>query len=169
MRRFATLASCAALGLAVAACSSERSGEFTTEDGDQGEYTVSDDGDEANISITTDEGTATMRTGSNVPVDLPLGFTVYPGAEVVSNTVISHGEGEGTMIVFTTDDSPEQVTEFYRGQAEAAEIEVKISLSVNDGAMIGGEGEGGRTFSVNTSIGDDGTTGQLMVGDRLGE
>jgi hypothetical protein len=161
-----TFSAMAVLGLS--ACSSERSGEFTTEEGDTGSYSVDPDSGETNMTITTDEGTTTLRSGSDVPIDLPLGFSVYPGAEVTSNAVVDHNGGEGSMVIFDTSDSPDDVVSFYREQAEAAGIEIKVDLTINDGRMLGGEGSDGEVFTINVSANEQGANGQLMVGDKLG-
>ena len=83
-----TLAILTPFALTLAACSSETSGTFEGEDGETGEYTIDSSTGEATATITTEEGTATLRSGASVPVELPAGFTTYPGAEVVSNTVV---------------------------------------------------------------------------------
>lgn len=150
--------------LALAACSSEKSGTFETDDGDKGEYTV--DGDEGGVkaSITTEDGTATMQSGENVKADLPAGFTVYPGAKVVSATNVDGGGSKGSLVMMETGDSPDKVTDFYRKQAEAAGIKIEMEMSINGGKMIGGKGEGGKMFTLNTTD-NDGTTGiQLTAG-----
>ncbi len=161
-----TFSAMAVLGLS--GCSSERSGEFTTEEGDTGSYSVDPDRGETNMTITTDEGTTTLRSGSDVPIDLPLGFSVYPGAAVTSNSVVDHNGGEGSMVIFDTSDSPDEVVAFYREQAEAAGIEIKVDLTINDGRMLGGEGSDGEVFTINVSANEQGANGQLMVGDKLG-
>ncbi len=156
----------AALGLS--ACSSERSGEFTNDEGETGSYSVDPDSGETNMTITSDEGTTTLRSGSDVPVNLPLGFSVYPGAIVTNNAVVDHNGGEGSMVIFETSGSPDEVIAFYREQAETAGIEIKVDLTINDGGMLGGEGSDGEVFTINVSANEEGSNGQLMVGDKLG-
>ena len=108
------LVSLASLSLALAACSSETSGTFEGEDGETGEYTIDRATGEATATIETEDGTATLRSGSDVPVELPAGFTVYPGAEVITNTVVSQGAGSGMLVTMQSDDSPEAVAGFYK-------------------------------------------------------
>ncbi|WP_284126023.1 hypothetical protein [Parerythrobacter aestuarii] len=161
--RIATIAT-ASLALALAACGSENSGTFETEDGEQGEYTVDSDGDGMNATITTEEGTATMRSGENVKADLPDGYTIYPGAKVVSVTNVDGTGHKGSLVMMESADSPDKIASFYKKQAEAAGIKIEMEMTINGGKMLAGKGEGDRIFSINTTN-NDGTTGiQLTVG-----
>ncbi|MEM9501732.1 MAG: hypothetical protein AAF941_07790 [Pseudomonadota bacterium] len=156
------------LTLALAGCGSEQSGEFTTEDGETGEYTIDSETGETSATITTPDGEAVLRSGANVPVDLPGGFTVYPGAKVVTNTEVTHDGGKGSMLMLETDASPDEVVAHYRKQAEAADVEIQLEMSMNGGQMIGGEGPDGTTFTLNASAGDEGKTeAQLILGQGL--
>ena len=163
MRRFALMAGLAML----AACSSEKSTTFETEDGEATATVDSDDGT-TTASITTDEGTVHMRSGANVAVDLPMGFSAYPRAKVVSNTVIDKGDGKGTLVLMETGDSLDDVTSYYRSQAETAGIKIELQLSTDEGRMLAGSsGDEAKSFSLNASRADDKTTITLMVGDKL--
>lgn len=150
--------------IALAACSSEKSGTFETEGGEKGEYTVNSDDGGMNATITTKDGTATMQSGENVKASLPDGFTVYPGATVVTATNVDAGGTKGSLVMMETGDSPEKVAAFYRKQAEAAGIKIEMEMTVNGGKMIGGKGEGGRMFSLNTTTNDGKTGIQLTAG-----
>ncbi len=153
--------------LILTACGSESSGEFATEGGETGEYTIDRSSGEASMTVDTPEGEVSMRTGADVPIDLPAGFSLIGGAKVLSNTVVDQAEGKGSLITFTTDKSPEEIAEFYRAEAEAAGIEIQIETSINDGRMLGGEGATGTTFSITAYPTEDGTTGQLVIGEKL--
>ena len=156
--------------LALAACGSETSGEFTTDEGETGEYVIDNDTGDTSASIMTDEGLVTMKSGSTAQVsELPGGFTVYPGATIVSNTVVERGDGAGAMIIFETSDSPEQIAAHYRAEAEAADVPVEADASINGGVFVTGQGANGIVFSISAGRdaeetgADDVTTGQLMV------
>lgn len=167
MKNLATTSILAA-SLALTACGSETSGEFTTGDGETGEYTIDNDGGESSMTVTTPEGDISMRSGSNVPLDLPAGFSLIDGASVVSNTLINQGETKAALVTFNTDKSPEEIFDFYRTEAEAAGITIQIETKINEGGMIGGENETtGLTMSVTAYPGDEGTTGQLTIGEEL--
>lgn len=166
--RVGVLAGGAALTLA--ACSSETSGEFTTEDGETAEYTIDKDSGETSMTIKSEDGTATMRSGVDVPVDLPAGFSLYPGAKVLTNTVVSQPDGKGTMVMFETGDAADKVIAHFRKQAEEAGFSIQIDANMNGSLMIGGEREGdGSTLSVTANPNEgDATTGQLIIGSKTG-
>ncbi len=164
---FAVLASGA---LALSACGSETEGTFTTEDGETGEYTIDQDSGEASMTVSTPDGDVTMRSGNEVPIDLPGGFSLISGAEVLSNTVVSQADSTGSLVTFKSDKAPQEIADFYREEAARAGVEIQIETSINGGRMIGGEhDESGLTFSVTAYPDDDGNTiGQLTIGEDPG-
>ena len=157
--------------LALAACGSERTVDFETEDGGDGSYTVDTTTGEASGTITTDDGTVSFRSGADAPVDLPGDFTVYPGANVVSNTSVDRaaagGGGQGTMLILQTDDPAGDVIAHYRRQAEAEGVEIQMEMTTAQGKMIAGESPDGMTFSVNANEADGKTTAQLTVAEGM--
>lgn len=169
--RISILVGVSTLALSLAACGSENSGEYTTEDGENVEYSVDRDSGETSVTVDTPDGEVSMRSGAEVPVDLPAGFSLIGGAKVISNTVFSQAGGKGALVTFTTDKSPQEIVDFYRAEAEAAGIAIQIESSINGGKMLGGENESnGTTFSVTAYPSDDDgvTTGQLTIGNDLG-
>lgn len=154
--------------LMLAACGSETSGEFTTEDGGNAEYTIDQDSGETSMTITGEDGTATLRSGADVPVDLPDGFSLFPGAKVITNTVVSQPDGKGTMVMFETEATADEVMAHFRQQAEDSGFEIQIDANMNGSLMIGGERKAdGSTMSV-TATGGDTTTGQIIIGSKAG-
>lgn len=136
-------------------------------------YSVDEKTGETTATVTTDDGgTLSVRSGENVPVKLPKGFKVYPGAKVVSNTTVAHDGGNGALIIMESADSPKDMADYYRAQAESAGIDIKLQLSTDNGQMIAGEGKGGVTFSFNANSDDDAdgakTSAQLMIGTKPG-
>jgi hypothetical protein len=152
----------AALATGLGACGD--SGTFTTDEGETGEYSIDGATGETTISVDTEDGTASVRSGADVPVELPEGFSIYPGAEVVSNIVFDQGGNGGAMVTMESSATPKEIADYYRKQAEAAGVEIQIDATVNGGAMVGGEGPGGMTFSINASPQGDKTSAQLAVG-----
>lgn len=166
MRRMA-LAIAGGAALSLAACGSETSGEFTTEDGEKAEYTIDQDSGETSMTIEGKDGTATMRSGADVPVSLPAGFSLYPGSRVVTNTVVNQPDGQGTMVMFETDAVADKVIAHFREQAKAAGFDIQLEMNTNGSHMIGGESTEGSTLSVTASPGgESGTTGQLIIGTK---
>ena len=166
--RISTLAISACAALALAACGSDTEGTFTTEDGETGAYAIDNDGDEASLTLSTPEGDVTMRTGVNVLIDLPAGFSMISGADVMSNTTFDQADTKGALVTFKSSKSPQEIADFYREQAESAGVSIQIETSMNGGKMIGGENEdNGTTFSVSAFPDDDGVvTGQLTISEQ---
>jgi len=162
-----TLALITPIALALAACGSETSGTIEGEDGETGEYTIDRATGEASATIETAEGTTTLRSGSDVPVDLPAGFSLYPGANVLSNTVVKQGDGSGNLVTLTSDDSPEKVAAFYKAQAEEAGLEIQMEMVTDGARLMGGESPDGTTFSIMANPEGEGTLAQLTVGVGL--
>ena len=163
-----------ALGAAalLAACGSETSGGFTTEGGESAEYTIDKKSGETRMTVDGPDGPATLRSGAEVPLSLPEGFSLYPGAKVVTNTLVKKPDGTGVMVMFETPDAPDKVIAHYRREAEAAGIAISVAMTTDRTVMIGGEDKGGRlTFSANANAGaDDGepTSVQLIIGSKTG-
>jgi hypothetical protein len=158
----------AASALLLAACGSENSGEFTTADGENAEYTIDKDSGETSMTIDGPDGTATLRSGAEVPVSLPDGFSLYPGSKVVTNTVVNQPDGQGTMVMFEATAPADKVVAHYRDQAKAAGFDIQLEMNTNGTMMIGGERKGdGSTLSVTATTGDT-TTGQIIIGTKKG-
>ena len=162
-----TLLACTA-ALALAACGGERTTEFETDQG-EGSYTVDGSTGQASGSIETEDGTVEFRSGPGTAVDLPAGFTVYPGARVVTNTAVGRGDGKGAMVVMQSDDAPDRMVSFYRKQAEAAGVSIEMELKTAQGTMIGGKSDDGTSFSLNANSQDGKTNAQLTVSSGLQE
>ncbi len=161
------LAIAGAAALLLAGCGSEQSGSVEGDDGTVAHYTIDESSGEVSATIDTVDGTATMRSGADVPVELPRGFSVYPGAEVLTNTVFKQADANGALLTMETEDSPEEMVAFYREQAEDAGVEIAMNISTETMQMIGGDTQDGATFSFTATRKGDKTTGQLMVGEAF--
>lgn len=168
MRQAAILITGAA-ALMLAACGSETSGEFKTEDGKNAEYTIDKQTGETSMTIEGKDGAATLRSGANVPVTLPDGFTLFPGSKVVTNTLVDQPDGKGTLVTFEADAPAEDVVAHYRDAAKAAGFDIQIEINTNGTRMVGGERKAdGSSLSVTATTGDDGkTAGQLIIGTKM--
>jgi hypothetical protein len=160
----------AAATLTLAACGSETSGEFTTEEGETGEYTIDKDTGETSMTIKGEDGEATLRSGADVPLSLPAGFTLFPGSKVITNTVVDQPDGKGTMVTFEAQAPADKVVAHYREAAKAAGFDIQLEMTTNGTVMIGGERKGdGSSLSVTASGAESGTTtGQLIIGSKKG-
>ncbi len=146
---------CAAL-LALSACGTEAAQESS--------YTIDSETGEISASASTADGATTVRSGAQVPLDLPAGFTLYPGAKVIGNTVFDQGDGRGAFVTMESADTPEQIAAFYIGQARAAGVNIEMQMPINEGRMAGGESPDGLTFSLMAVPIAGGTQAQLSVG-----
>jgi hypothetical protein len=109
-----------------------------------------------------------LRSGTDVPVSLPQGFSLFPGSKVVTNTVVNQPDGQGTMVVFEAQAPADTIIAHYREQAKAAGFEIQLEMTTNGTTMVGGERKGdGSSLSVTASPGEGGTTtGQLIIGSK---
>ncbi len=153
--------------LLLVSCSNDSEGTIQTDDGDV-EYSIDGDNGSSEFRAESDDGReVSINTGTDVPVELPAGYSIYPGASVVSNSVINVGNESGSIVFMTTQDSPEEVAAFYRQQAEAAGIVIANEMNSAGSRMLAGESADGKSFTVSVSANGDSTTAQLMVGENL--
>ncbi len=168
----ARLAAFVGASLAIAACSSEDAGGSSAAAKDEveprGSYDIDASTGETRARYTDDDGTTTtMRSGEKVPVELPAGFTVYPGATVTNNTRVEQADGLLVLLNLESAATPEEMTTYYREQAETAGIDVVTSLQSGPMKMIGGESGEGTSFSFTATRNDDLTEAQLSIGRGL--
>lgn len=152
----------------LAACGGPDEGSYETEGGTTVDYDIDNSGGDPEIRSSGENGEGlVINSGSDVEVDLPDGFSIYPDAEVVSTTTMNQPDGQGSLVIMLSDSSPQQMVTFYRRQAEAAGIEIGMEMNSNGNLMIAGESDEGGTFSFNASSSGEGTTGQLVVGQDI--
>ena len=156
-----------AAALLLAGCGPDRSGTFESDSGETGSYSVDASGEEVTATIETAEGAARVQSGADVPVDLPQGFSIYPGAEIVTNTVFEQAGSKGALVTMESDAAAAEMIAFYRKQAESAGIEIELNLDTDTMQMIGGKSADGSPFSFTATKQADGATGQLMVGEAF--
>lgn len=149
--------------LALVACGSGNQGTFQTEDGEVA-YDAEQSDDETKVTVTTGDGSTVETNSGSGTAEWPEGFSLYPGAAVISSMQVNATDGGGTMILIQSSATPEELAAFYRRLAEAAGITIATNARVNGNVTLNGEGADGRTFSFSASSHGDGTTGQLIVG-----
>lgn len=94
------------------------------------------------------EPAATLRSGPGVPPRLPAGFALYPGASVISSTVVERAGRERTLLVFETPDPLPDVIRYYRSLALEAGAELTLDLPAEDRGSLGGILPTGRAFAL---------------------
>ena len=161
------LVSVSAAALMLASCGSGHDGTVQTGEGDVG-YDIEQSGDGSEVTVTAEDGSEVVSAVGTGEAELPDGFSIYPGATVISSTTVTQADGGGALILMQSDATPAEMVSFYRQQAEAAGIEIQMNADVNGSSMLGGEGAGGMTFSFSASPNGDGTSGQLIVGAGSG-
>ncbi len=123
---------------------------------------------ETSARIVTDKGEAArLWSGTSAPVALPSGFTIYPGARVVRNTVVERDGTRRTLVEFETADPIAKVLLFHRAQAQAAGAALTLDLDGTDAASIGGRMASGGSFALTARRDAARTTVQLSVDDEL--
>ena len=155
--------------LVAASCGSDderASGTFDDGDGNEGSYSVSGDDENSEMTIKSGDGEVKFTTGNKATEDLPMGVKLYPGAEV-QTSIKGSGEGKsGAMVVFKSDDSQDEVLDFYKDQMKSKGIEVKSEISTGDMKMIGGQKEDGQMFNVSvTKDASGGVIANLLIGE----
>ena len=155
--------------LLLASCGSDderASGTFEDGDGNEGSYSVSGDDENSEMTIKSEDGEVKFTTGNKATEDLPMGVKLYPGADV-QTSIKGSGEGKsGAMVVFKSDDSQEEVLDFYKDQMKSKGIEVKSEISTGDMKMIGGQREDGQMFNVSvTKDASGGVIANLLIGE----
>lgn len=155
--------------LALAACGSDSSGSFETEDGTEGSYSIDHDGGDSTVHVKTEDGEFNVTSGANAEVDLPDGFDLMPGATVITSTNVNHAEGTARSVLMSVPAGTDKVLAYYRPKAEAAGIKIRTEFKTEGSALIAGEAADGKTFSLNASANEDGgSTVQLSFVEETG-
>ena len=167
MNRFLILP---ALALVVACGSNDEvaSGTFTDDEGNEGSYSVSGDDENAEMTFKSGDGEVKFTTGNKASEDLPLGVKLYPGANV-QTSIKGMGEGQsGAMVVFKSDDSQDEVLEFYKDQMKSLGIDIRTEVKTGDMQMIGGEQKDGQVFNVSVTKepSGGGVVTNLLIGGK---
>jgi hypothetical protein len=82
-------------------------------------------------------------------VRLPPGFTLFPGAKVLSSTVVEREGEQRALVVFETLEPVGGVMASYRDQARAAGLEPAVDLGGSERASLGGRLPSGRTVTIS--------------------
>lgn|GEM_PF-1100022 len=164
---------CSSLGLA--ACGSGEAGNS----GDGGSNSSSssavavssssEGGEAGSFSFSSSDGEINMEAGPNSKVNLPAGFTLYPGAKVISTVTMGAGGQNTTTLSMTSPDDAEKLASFYRKQAETAGVLIASDVRANGNVMLAGESKGGLGFSLAAQPDGKGvTTVHLTLGQKNG-
>jgi hypothetical protein len=139
-----------------------------TEDGE--ESTLSIGQGEGGFEITTEEGgkKSRLRIGAGGGDDVPAWVPVYPGSQPTGTYLATTDEGASGAFSLSTGDAPEEVMEWYAGEAEDLGLTVErttFATDVNRGGSLRGHGEG-RELNVTVVTQDEGTQLQVVFSDQ---
>ncbi|MBX9797306.1 hypothetical protein [Sphingomonas sp.] len=158
--------------LALAACGSkEREQTIRTADGSSMKIEQREDGDGAKITATSKDGKQiammTAGPGSKWPADAAPYAPAYPGGEVTGSMGGTAADGTGSIVTFTTADSPDKVVEFYKARAQAAGLNEVSTMDINGAKMFSASDKGGgRSIAVQTSVNTGKTTAVVTSGSK---
>lgn len=85
-----------------------------------------------------DQSAVTLRSGAQIPVRLPAGFLIYPGAVVRAHTMVEKAGKNHALVVFETSDPLAAVARFYRARAADAGTVLSMDIESDDRASLGG-------------------------------
>lgn len=109
------------------------------------------------------ESAVHLRSGSEGPVSLPPGFTLFPGASLVQANMVEAGGAVRSLIVQTSPQPLADIMLFYRQQASAAGIATTLDIMGDEQASLGGVGRS-LEFAVSARRVGGATRIELSVG-----
>lgn len=156
----------AAACLLLAACDQNSKSSDVTVKGQDGNVTISANGQHFSMKASDDKngsfimsgngGHFTMKasdgkqsveinaTGSGTDLKLPGFVAAYPGAKVKSTTIGSGAQGASGTFMFETADSPAAVIGYYKQKAAAAGLKQGIDMSMGTTSMFTANADGGK-------------------------
>ncbi len=135
------------------------------EDGKETSMTIKGDGkDGGSINIETPEGKT--KIGSNSVDSLPDWLPQYPGVKIEGNYSTETNESSGVGYNFSTNDSLQQVVDFFETRLKAEGFKITKSTSQvngqNSGSVVANDANDKRHIVVNVST-DEGQTKVYVV------
>lgn len=146
----------------LAACGSEPASNSERHE-PHGHYEVDEDSGEVRARIGVGERAVRMRSGSTVPVNLPAGLTVFPGADIIRHSRVELEGKVFSIVEFQTAEPVAKVLLFHREQVAAAGIPIHVDINGDDVASIAGTGPKFEYALTARSV-TEGTRAQLSVG-----
>lgn len=119
-----------------------------------GEHVIDPATGETRITINGKEGPAILRAGPAVPVSLPQGLSLPPGAQVTHSARVTGPRGVSTLITFTADSPPAAIARHTREAAVAAGFAITVDLTAGDARTLVAERAGdGARLSLDVTAG----------------
>lgn len=121
------------------------------------------------VTVKTDEGEATIKSGKELPEGFPTDVPVYKGIIETSSSFASN-EGQVYNVVLSTEDEVEAVKQFYLDELAAKGWKVGMTLDSGSGAQRGvtiSAEQGDLALTVVASVrAEGGTEVSLMVASK---
>ena len=105
----------------------------------EAEVDISEGGEK--ITVETEEGSFTVGK-QELPENFPTDMPIYPGSTILSTS----SNADNTVVIFSTDDSVETVTDYYKKELASDDWEVETTASMANATLLGinkGELNGG--------------------------
>jgi hypothetical protein len=131
---------------------------FETKEG-KTEIDASSSGDSGSVKVSGPEG-AEVTWGGEAPKDLPAWVPIYPGSEVQTALDATNAEGRTVSFNVTTDDSVDQVIEFYESKLGGAGLKIAKNTM---------EAEGQRSAVLTGTSEDDKRNVTAIIGQQDGK
>jgi hypothetical protein len=148
-------------GLILAGC--DRADPASTAQRPAAQHIVDPATGETRMIIPRPDGAATLRSGPDVPLALPKGFSLPDGTRVLTNSLFSRPDGDGTLVTFEAEPSAQAVIGHYRDQARAAGFAITVEVeTAGTFLMVGERKKDGARLAVTATEGVP-TQGQLIV------
>lgn len=166
MKNFTILAG----ALVLAACGGAKEDTTTIETNDgKVQLSVDENGEGGSYRITTEDGVMTAQSGGSLNVQLPAGYSLYPGANVVSQSTIKTDQGSNLNVAMEIAGGADPIVDFYRKQATAAGVSIESEIKTGEMQIISGKDKAGMVFSLSVFPGGDGkSTATLTLAQDKG-
>jgi hypothetical protein len=130
---------------------------------------VSVSGAPADITISTPNGTAEIRTGRAL-AGLPEGIPAYPNADAAQNIDINGGSapGQGRILGFSTRDAPAQVIAFYAQAIAGAGYVIANRMDMATASSLTARSSTGQVVNIVAAQTGGNTRVQIIIAAGAG-
>lgn len=123
------------------------------------------DQDKDSVTVTTDDGDATISSGGKLPAGFPSDVPVYSPSEVQTSMTFEDPTGTRHTATLTTSDSVSDVMTWYADEFGQGGYKTVSTFETGDSGSIIGE-KGSTQVAVYVSMSGSDTTISLTVGPK---
>jgi predicted small lipoprotein YifL len=119
----------------------------------------------ADVSISTPQGKAEIRSGAAAVANWPEGVPPYPGADTNQSVNVTGGApgGTGRILGFRTGDSPQQVIAFYAPAVVRSGYSVANQMDLGQTATLSARRGQGEALNITATRTGDVTQVQIIA------